>query len=218
MWFWRYHRQVDNIEWTELAAALKRQYKEVYNDYDIKNDIRRIKQGQNETFDEYYDSIMGLSDRLRSPMTEEELFETMIRNLKSEIRHELLHINISSVAELRKAVRKHEKFVGDVQTMNRYRQVHGRVKISQISEEVGEIENEMVNDELNEIQGPVQCWNCAESGHTYKRCVKHRTIFCYGCGQKNVYKLNCKKCGNSENPRRDVPRLKREHPQSTLRK
>lgn len=38
------------------------------------------------------------------------------------------------------------------------------------------------------------CWNCDEVGHTYMDCASQRTIFCYGCGAKNVIRPQCPKC------------------------
>lgn len=42
-------------------------------------------------------------------MSDPELCETMMRILISEIRHEVLHLEISSVSQLNKFVRRHEK-------------------------------------------------------------------------------------------------------------
>lgn len=38
------------------------------------------------------------------------------------------------------------------------------------------------------------CWNCSEKCHTFIECKGDRTVFCYGCGTKNVYRPNCQKC------------------------
>lgn len=40
----------------------------------------------------------------------------------------------------------------------------------------------------------IRCWNCDELGHTYLDCAAPRTIFCYGCGEKNVVRPQCPKC------------------------
>lgn len=112
-WYWRYHRQNDNIDWTTLTAALKVKYKPDYNDFDILDDIRRRKQKQNETFDQYFDIISSYTDKLKTHISDRDLCETVHRNLRSDIRHELLHSNITSVSQLRTEVRKHEKFIND---------------------------------------------------------------------------------------------------------
>lgn len=39
------------------------------------------------------------------------------------------------------------------------------------------------------------CWNCADIGHTFADCTStDRKVFCYGCGEKNVYKPTCPNC------------------------
>ena len=49
-----------------------------------------------------------MTDKLKIPVSDIDLCETIIRNLKTEIRHELLHLDITSLSQLRKEVRKHE--------------------------------------------------------------------------------------------------------------
>lgn len=40
----------------------------------------------------------------------------------------------------------------------------------------------------------ILCWNCDEMGHTFMDCAAQRSIFCYGCGAKNVVRPQCAKC------------------------
>lgn len=47
VWFWRFHRQNEDIEWMTLTNALRRQYKMDYSDFDILEDIRRRRQKPN---------------------------------------------------------------------------------------------------------------------------------------------------------------------------
>lgn len=41
------------------------------------------------------------------------------------------------------------------------------------------------------------CWNCDDIGHTFMDCSADRTIFCYGCGTKNVIRPRCQKCSSN---------------------
>lgn len=85
-WFWRYHRQTNgDFIWVDLCQALKKQFQETTTDYDLKDDMRRRKQRPNENFDEYLDTIMRMSDRLSSPVSEQELIEIVVRNLRTEL-------------------------------------------------------------------------------------------------------------------------------------
>ena len=65
----------------------------------IKDDIRKRKQKPNESFEDFLDAIFTISDRLRVPMQETELVEIIVGNLKPNLRHELLHFEIISVAD-----------------------------------------------------------------------------------------------------------------------
>lgn len=63
------------------------------------------------------------------------------------------------------------------------------------------------------------CWNCSDIGHTFTDCVAARTVFCYGCGEKNTYKPQCTTC-NSGNANRGgvIARSGRPNPFSLPRK
>ena len=54
-----------------------------------------------EKFDSYYDSILQITDRIQTPVSEFELLEIIKRKMKLEIRKELLHFSINSIAQLR---------------------------------------------------------------------------------------------------------------------
>ncbi|XP_065361991.1 uncharacterized protein LOC135955566 [Calliphora vicina] len=190
-WFWRYHRQADStLVWFDICDALRRQFKDTTTDYDIKDDMRRRKQKINENFDTFLESMMYLSDRLRIPIGETELVEIIIRNLKADLRHELLHLNISDLSTLRKEARKHEKFFEDLVSSSSHRPKYSRPQISEIVREIPIESQELLGEEIskgineiNEIGAYIsKCWNCDGVGHRYHDCVAPRRIFCYGCG------------------------------------
>lgn len=192
-WYWRYHREINNINWFSLTTALRSQYKDEFTDYDILEDIRRRKQKQNENFDEYLDVILVMTNRLKTPMNDRDLCETILRNLKTELRHELLHLDITSVSKLRKEVKKHEIFFKDIQ-----KHESRRLNKATLSEIVVEDEKIVTTeDEICSVQHKVTCWNCDKEGHTFFDCMSNRRIFCYGCGAKDIYKPNCSKCSKN---------------------
>lgn len=217
-WYWRYHRQNDAIDWIQLSDSLKREYREFDSDFDIKEDIRRRKQRYNETFEEFHDAIIVLTDKLSSSMTDEELCEAMIRNLKPEIRHELLHLDISQVAGLRRAVRKHEKLMQELQGRNKYRNLRDKGQVAEINEETFIEVNNPNECQACEVLKVVKCWNCGKEGHSYKDCSEEKRVFCYGCGRKDTYRPSCPNCSLQENSKTDVPQQKGGHPRYHLRK
>lgn len=126
-WYWRYHCQDNNLDWVSLTNFLRRHYKTEYTDYDILDDIRKRRQKPDESFDDYFEVISTMTDKLKNPISDTDLKETILRNLKVEIRHELLHLNISSVSDIRREVRKHEKFVNDLHNINSRKSIKGKI-------------------------------------------------------------------------------------------
>lgn len=205
-WFWRYHRTHDDIDWITLTNALRNEYKSNYTNYDVLEDIRRRKQRSNETFDEYFEAISELTDRLKTPLSDGELCETMLRNIKHEIRHELLHLDIRSVSQLRKEVQKHEKFMRNIHAMENRKLTKARIAEVSRQEETDDELN--VDNEVCAVQSNLKCWNCDKLGHSYIDCMEQRKIFCYGCGAKDIYKPTCPNCSRKHqgNGQRDVRR------------
>lgn len=203
-WYWRYHKQVPQIEWEPFCAALKYQYKEFRSAFDIKEEIRSRKMRTNETFESFYESISSLLDRLDTPMPEQELIEILTRNLRPEIRHELLYVSIFSIAHLRKLVQMRESLLGDEQFRKglsaRIVPNQGHRKIAELDfEEDHNFPLEDIVQSVDAVQHPsrsVKCWNCDELGHYWEDCECERKIFCYGCGEKNTYKPQCAKCAS----------------------
>lgn len=205
-WFWRYRQNSDALDWLELCEAMRRQFKDFSTDSEIRDDIRKRKQKPNEVFDDFLDSIMNMCDRLRYPMNDSDLVETLMRNIKPDLRHELLHLDIRDIVTLRREARKHEKFFRDLQSAVP-RQTPLRRQIYEVSHNEnnrGEVCSDDVDGNVAVIDSSnIKCWNCEEVGHRYHDCLKTRRIFCYGCGAVDTYKPSCLKC-TSENPRREV--------------
>lgn len=198
-WFWRYHRSVTSIRWFDLCRALREQYRDSRTDVDIRELIRERKQKPNESFDTFYESIVALTDRLKSPLGDEMLVEILRRNLLPEIQHEILNMEIKSLQMLRDTCRRREFFMQDM------RRKHG-LNISKppsLSRRLAELEVDE-GDAPGDVSIPDEdiaainliCWNCGNSGHRYQDCLEQRSVFCYGCGEANTYKPNCTKCAS----------------------
>lgn len=203
-WYWRYHKQVPQIDWSPFCAALKYQYKEFRSSYDIKEEIRSRKMKPTETFEAFYDSILSMLDRLDQPMEEQEVIEILTRNLRPEIRHELLYVPIFSLAHLRKLVQMRESLLSEDQFR---RGMSAKIIPNQGIRKIADIDFDGCNDSFTEDKvqlvdavqqppRPVKCWNCNEFGHCWEDCEAERNIFCYGCGEKNTYKPQCAKCSS----------------------
>lgn len=216
-WYWRYHKSVTKIEWEPFCAALKYQYKDFRTSFDIREELHNRKQKPSETFESFYDAISEIIDNLSEPLEEEEIIEIVTRNLRPEIRHELLYVQIRSIAHLKKLCQKREKLLsedafkrGNFKTNVSFPSQQRRVAVVQTDTKM---EDRLSNSEIDPIEQsvshinaivktnkPIRCWNCDEEGHFWDMCLKERHIFCYGCGLKNVYKPQCENCSkNSKN-------------------
>lgn len=208
-WYWRYHKQVDVVEWREFCSALKYQYKEFKSSFDIHEEIRNRKMKPNESFESFYESICSMLDKLSTPIPESDLVEILTRNLRPEIRHELLYVPVYSIAHLRKLVQMREHLMeSDLfrkNISNRFSpNYNGRRQVAEV-EGPGELnsldhqpEPEISVDAIQKTSTILKCWNCDEPGHHWEDCLESRNIFCYGCGIKNTYKPQCTKCTNKK--------------------
>ena len=70
--------------------------------------IRCRRQRMDEKFNSYYDSILQITDRFQTPISEFELLEIINCNLKLEIRKEHIHFSINSIAHWKEFVRNYE--------------------------------------------------------------------------------------------------------------
>lgn len=203
-WFWRYRKQVQTIVWEDFCAALRYQYKDFKTDADIREELRSRKQKPGESFELFFDSVSTILDRLTTPIEELELIEIIKRNLRPEIRHELLYVPIFSMAHLRKLIQMRENLFNDDacrrHVINKTMTTsYPRKNIAELEFplcEDSDIDNHISVDAIKIPSAVPKCWNCDEPGHLWVDCLKDRSIFCYGCGAKNTYKPNCEKCAN----------------------
>lgn len=203
-WYWRYHKQVNSIRWDDFCVALKCEFKDMRSNYDIREELRNRKMRPSESFESFYDSICVILDRLETPMVEAELVEILVRNLRPDIRHELLYVPVYSIAHLRKLVQMRENLLADdfykrtmVAKHPQTSHYTARRQVAEVSCENPSEDESVTTGHVDAVQPnviPGKCWNCEEPGHFWDDCVRDRTVFCYGCGTKNVYKPQCAKC------------------------
>lgn len=203
-WYWRYHRQVKTIEWSEFCEELRCQYREFKSSFDIREEVRNRKQKAGESFDQFYEAVSAITDRLPTPISEMELIEIIAHNIRPEIRQDLLYIPIYSIPHLRKLVQMRENFFSEEHVkknfLSRNQNQYFPRRIAEISDSTesttAEIEecSDFAVEAVQKQEIVTNCWNCDEIGHHWEDCLQSRRIFCYGCGAKETYKPNCIKC------------------------
>jgi len=209
-WYWRYRRSVERVTWPPLRNALRIHFEDYRTDSDFKDIMRRRKQGPTESFEDYKNSILKLSENLAAPLSERELIDILMHGLRPHTRQQLLFTPIQSVAQLRKYVLKGEYILSQIEkpnpapANNATRPGNPRRQIFEVEEHSLNVDVPPENLEIDAINRNIPnnrliCWNCRKDSHRYQDCLEPRTIFCYGCGAQNTYKPNCQTC-NPENP------------------
>ncbi|XP_059221257.1 uncharacterized protein LOC131995948 [Stomoxys calcitrans] len=199
-WYWRYHKQVPAITWEGFCQAIRSQYKDMKSSFDLREEMRIRKQKPGESYDAFFDALSIIADKLSNPMSEDEFIEIIARNLRPDIRQDLLYVPIRSLSHLRKLVQMRENFLSDEyvrRTLSQRSQNLNFPPRRQLAELDQGVSNDTESDyTIDAVQRSesIRCWNCDNIGHTWQDCLEDRTIFCYGCGAKNVYKPQCARC------------------------
>lgn len=210
-WYWRYHKQVSQIGWTNMCASLRQQYKDYRPNFMSMELIRARKQKQGESFSSFYEEVAALIDKASIRVEEEELVEILKSNLLPETRQKLLYQPVHSVGHLRRLVQMSENL--SLELHCRYASSAKQIvpvvcRQVCIVEDEGTLadENPLEDAEVDAVHisyAKCKCWNCEEIGHCWENCLAARRVFCYGCGKPNIYKPQCQHCiaKKSENRR-----------------
>lgn len=197
--YWRHHKVVKHVRWDRLCDALRLQFRQERDDSDLEELIRNRKQKVNETFDGFYEGISSLLDQLEQPWPNRKLVKILRNNLRPEIRHEILNLEIGTVSELREICRRREAFIEDVKNIPGFAKSNPvRRTVAELlaeTDEQSESEEALTDIEIEAVA--LVCWNCRKTGHRYQDCLSDRKIFCYGCGAANTYKPNCNRCSKN---------------------
>ncbi|KAH8351780.1 hypothetical protein KR084_012893, partial [Drosophila pseudotakahashii] len=108
------------------------------------------------------------------------LVRILKNNLRPEIRHEILNVDITCVSHLREVCRRRESFLEDVKRTNGYaKRMPFKRDIAEIQDdlvEVGQIFDSEVDVEC-EIGAIEFCWNCRQEGHRHMQCKQAKRVF-----------------------------------------
>lgn len=212
-WFWTFQRKVENPTWDELRQALIRRYAPMREtNHDIRAKIEARKQRIGERFSDFCQDIEALAIRLTRRMAEDELVETLRRNMLMPLKKVLWRTRIRTVDELIVACSEFEHLCEEEERQIRYAQ-RRQARINEIAEAPlddewvsrrpqhegfgGDVHVEAIQQGMSRADQTI-CWNCKDIGHVFTQCrvpQKHR--FCYSCGMSNVLKADCPKCSGN---------------------
>lgn len=203
-WYWGYRRKQRNATWAQFRNAFIKKFAARQTDAEILSQISQRVQRPGERFDDFCRAVEAMAHRLKNQLQEYNLLQVLKANADLQLRRVLNLHDIRTVEQLQDTCLEYEDLwirQGSWKRANRF-----------ISELGNSHELEMVNQHPVSISHQIEfqptidalqssrssviaCWNCDEGGHTYQDCiVATRNIFCYGCGAKNVYRPQCKRC------------------------
>lgn len=215
-WLWQFRRCSPEANWLDLRAGLIRTFANLDSNSEICRQIMERRQGYQESFTDYYESIIDLNFRLNIPKTEAELVEIIRQNVNDQIARLIFNSSIGSLNELVQLCRKAEKFVSE---RNRKQRIGKVYEIDNQEEEYNRYQHSVqeryanpiqVNDEVEAIGSPrgnparYRCYNCEAVGHSYVDCPEERRLFCYRCGKGGFITPKCPNCQNTGNSRRSA--------------
>jgi len=109
-WFWNFHRKNPLFSWQTFSVAFRQRFDDTKDDFDLWELIRRRRQREGESFDDFQSAMEDLVSRLSSEVAEDKIVDILKRNAKVSLRYELLHLKIKNRCELREEVKKHDNF------------------------------------------------------------------------------------------------------------
>lgn len=195
-WFINVKNKVET--WDDLVKKLREDFLPYYYEDDLWSEINNRTQSPDERIVIYISAMQSLFNRLTNPPDE--------LTRVNKIRRNLLPYYISSLA-LKKPQTIDEltdlcKLLEESQTWSeRYK--HPPSKSFGLLEPDLSCASSSLNSNVPRgisknsniaTVSAMKCWNCDRVGHSYSNCRKPRTIFCYGCGKKNVTKPACAGC------------------------
>lgn len=192
--------------WDELVQKLKKDFLPYSYEEDLLREIDTRTQGQSEKVTLFIACMVGLFNRLSKKPEEKVIVNRIRRNLLPYFISQLALREINSVDELSDLCQKLEE--AQMWT-DKYRPPPGNSsKLLEpdlsFSKNFSDFRNADTSGHLSYSRfsrnlsavnsSSIRCWNCDQLGHIFNNCRNRRSLFCFGCGEKNVWKHNCPRC------------------------
>lgn len=218
-YYWCCRETHHSITWPQMRSLLKDRFQDFRTDPIIKSAMEARRQKSNEAFIDFYNDLVSMSVSLRSPMSSTELISLVMKNMRNALQYELASWIPHSLPELVQRCVNAEhtwrrlgaipsghiqgRSVHEIQFPTEYptqTQIQYRYPEQVPSPSpINDIPNPSnYLDAMNRPQpytvNSMRCWNCSGQ-HRFQECdIPIRSIFCFGCGKKDVLKPNCPIC------------------------
>lgn len=179
--------------------------------------MEQRRQGQNESFEIYFASMISYFDRLVTPLHESQKIDLLLTNMHPYYADRLALVDIFSLEYLNKYCARLEEVRDRIDRQNLSLRPElwepslaargGRLLRTSVIDPVNEIIPNNI-EALDESEGrkfnygtatrkALRCFNCDTVGHTFNNCGAVRKLFCFKCGLKNTLLRNFSNCSGN---------------------
>lgn len=203
-WFYRYRRMYRNLNWQQLKVDMITHFRGTDTEESLWCKIANRRQGDRETFDKFYNSLLDLQDRISRRFSDDEMIGILRQNVKFDIKKCLVAYNTTNLTEFVNKCRLTDKllhpqlYYEHAPYSRKVAEIESDVCVEEPSLEVEAFSTKRPQN-LNALAN-LKCWNCDNFGHGYQTCEEPRKMFCYWCGHKNSTCKTCPNCNSNFRP------------------
>lgn len=219
--YWRFISVNPNARYTAFVRAFSTEFGSGEKDCMVMANLAQKRQGINESFTDFLESMRSLLDRMEQPIPDTSFISLVKANCKPELSNLLYALPIYSKEALSRAGKDAEQQLYYQNKLYRppYAKYENRRMISEVKEDntkdqlarIAELEAKIeaikfqnmkktskVEEEI--IKG---CFNCRAKDHFQKDCPHEVTeTYCFRCGKRDTITPKCQRC-NPKNQKED---------------
>ncbi|KAJ8968652.1 hypothetical protein NQ314_002193 [Rhamnusium bicolor] len=188
-------------DWESLIELMREQFLPENFDRDLFEEIKRRTQGSQESIELYIASMIGLFNKMRTPIAEETQLEMILERIDLYYHSFLAFENITSVTQLLAYCRKLDVKRGLAKSYipppPKKKSLVPELAYASTSTSVSSSHSSLVVVEVPTTRSvTIKCFNCDQVGHRHRTCPSPKKIFCFNCGKKDVTIRSCPDCAS----------------------
>lgn len=178
-----------------------------------REEMKSRKHRPNELFSAYLTDMESLAQRLTYKMSDRELFNLVVENMKVSYQRRLALVSIRSIEHLAQLCYKFDALEGNLHQPGSVQKQS--VHQVEFEEDVEGIDTDQFSADVCAIHGRFRklaettgdgkrpmCWNCRQTGHMWRECDQKKVYFCHVCGHTGTTAFQCPN-GHPLRPRSD---------------
>ncbi|KAJ8932542.1 hypothetical protein NQ314_014592, partial [Rhamnusium bicolor] len=183
-------------DWESLIELMREQFLPENFDRDLFEEIKRRTQGSQESIGLYIASMIGLFNKMRTPIAEKTQLEMILERIDPYYHPFLAFENITSVTQLLTYCRKLDVKRGLAKSYiplpPKKKSLVPELAYASTSTSVSSSHSSLVVGEVPTTRSvTIKCFNCDQVGHRHRTCPSPKKIFCFNCGKKDVTIRSC---------------------------